>query len=81
VEDDLRLPNSESTVPNSCPEVTEVNQILQELTGENWRSINVLALDIRTTPINEAARRERIFAMAFPTLYSNGLADFNQACS
>jgi hypothetical protein len=35
VEDDLWLSNSESTVPNSCPKVTEVNQILQELTGEN----------------------------------------------
>jgi hypothetical protein len=35
VEDDLRLLNSESTVPNSCPKVIEVNQILQELTGEN----------------------------------------------
>src|SRR5271165_3935151 len=67
VEDDSRLPNSESTVPNSCPKVTEVNQILQELTGENWRGINVLALDICTTPIDEAAGRERIFAMAFPT--------------
>jgi hypothetical protein len=28
VEDDLQLLNSESTIPNSCPEVTEVNQIL-----------------------------------------------------
>jgi len=81
VEDDSQLPNSESTVPNSCPEVTEVNQILQELTGENRRGINVPAPDIRTTPIDEAAGRERIFAMAFPTLYPNGLADFNQARS
>jgi hypothetical protein len=81
VEDDSRLPNSESTVPNSCPEVTEVNQILQELTGKNWRGIDVPALDICTTLIDEAARRERIFAIAFPTLYPNGLADFNQARS
>jgi hypothetical protein len=35
VEDNSQLPNSESIVPNSCPEVTEVNQILQELMGKN----------------------------------------------
>jgi hypothetical protein len=28
VEDDLQLLNSKSTIPNSCPKVTEVNQIL-----------------------------------------------------
>jgi len=77
VEDDSQLLNSKSIVPNSCPEVTEVNQILQELTGKNWRSINVPALDICTTPIDKAARKERIFAIAFLTLYPNSLADFN----
>jgi hypothetical protein len=77
VEDDSQLPNSKSTVPNSCPEVTKVNQILQELTSKNWRSINVPALDIRTTLIDEAARREQIFAIAFLTLYPNSLANFN----
>ena len=35
VEDDLQLPNFESIVLNSYPEVTKVNQILQELIGEN----------------------------------------------
>jgi hypothetical protein len=39
------------------------------------------ALDIRLTLIDEAARRERIFTIAFPTLYPNGLADFNEAWS
>jgi hypothetical protein len=77
VEDDSRLPNFKFIVLNSYPKVTEVNQILQELIGENQCSINVLALDIRTTLIDEAARREQIFAMAFPTLYPNGLANFN----
>ena len=33
VEDDSQLPNSKSIVPNNCPEVTEANRILQELTG------------------------------------------------
>jgi hypothetical protein len=72
VEEDSRLPNSESTILNSCAEVIEVNQILQELTGENRRGIDVPALDICTTPINKAAGREHIFAIAFPTLYLNG---------
>ena len=81
VEDDSQLLNSKSIVLNSCPEVTKVNQILQELTGKNQRGINVLALDIRTTLIDKAARKEQIFAIAFLTLYPNGLADFNQACS
>jgi hypothetical protein len=34
---------------------------------------------IRQTLIDEAAGKERIFAMAFPTLYPTGKADFN-AC-
>ncbi len=29
------------------------------------------------TPSDEASRNERIFTMAFPTLYPTGLADFN----
>jgi hypothetical protein len=32
---------------------------------------------IHKTPINKAAKRERIFAMAFPTLYPIKKADFN----
>ena len=77
VENDLQLLNFESTVLNSCPKVTKVNQILQELTGKNWHSINMLALDICTTLIDKAAKREQIFAIAFLTLYPNSLANFN----
>jgi hypothetical protein len=80
LEDDHRLPNSESTVPNSRPEVTEAAQIIQDLTDRNRRrNTSVPAPDIRASPIDEAARKERIFAMAFPTLYPNSQADFNQA--
>ena len=77
MEGDLQLPNFESTIPNSFANDTEVNQILQELTGQKWRDVDVPALSIRSTPIDEAAGRDRIFAMAFPTLYPHGLADFN----
>jgi hypothetical protein len=71
VEDDSQLPNAESTIPNTCPKVTEANQILQELTDKNQRYINVPALDIHSTPIDKAAGRECIFAIAFSTLYLN----------
>jgi hypothetical protein len=37
----------------------------------------MLALSIRVTPIDKATRLQRIFAMAFPTLYPFGRADFN----
>ena len=39
--------------------------------------MDVPALSIRTTPIDEAAGSQRIFAMVFPTLYPFGRAGFN----
>ena len=39
----------------------------------------LLALSIRSTPLDKAAGRERIFTMAFLTLYPTGQADFNTA--
>jgi hypothetical protein len=76
-EGDPQLPNTQSMVPNSSADDTEINQILQELTGRSLRSMDVPAPSIRTTPIDEAAGTQRIFAMAFPTLYPFGRADFN----
>ena len=64
-------------VLNSSADDTEINRILQELTGRSLRSMDVPAPSIRTTPIDEAAGIQRIFAMAFPTLYPFGRADFN----
>jgi ATP-dependent DNA helicase PIF1 len=77
LENDPQLPNTQSTIPNSSADDTEINQILQELTGQNLRDIDVPAPSICTTPIDEAAGTQRIFAMAFPTLYPLGRADFN----
>ena len=37
------------------------------------------APSIRSTPLNKAGGNERIFTMAFPTLYPTGRADFNTA--
>jgi hypothetical protein len=72
LENDPQLPNTQSTIPNSSANNTEINQILQELTGQNLCDIDVPAPSIRATPIDEASRTQRIFAMAFPTLYPLG---------
>jgi ATP-dependent DNA helicase PIF1 len=37
----------------------------------------VPAPSIQQTPLDEISGRERIFAMAFPTLYPTGQADYN----
>ena len=55
---------------------TEVDLILNELAGRNSPH-RLLAPSIRSTPINKAAGKDRIFAMAFPTLHPTRLADFN----
>jgi hypothetical protein len=55
---------------------TEMDSIVQEIMG--WRPPPSLpAPSIYMTPINEASRKDQIFAMAFPTLYPTGCADFN----
>ena len=51
--------------------------ILNELASCSSLPYRLLAPSIRSTPIDEAAGKDRIFAMAFPTLYPTGLADFN----
>jgi ATP-dependent DNA helicase PIF1 len=35
------------------------------------------ALSIRQTPVDEASGKDQFFAIAFPTLYPTGQADFN----
>src|SRR5271168_3662376 len=64
-------------VPNLNITTTEVDLILNELAGRNSPPPGLPAPSIRSTPIDEAAGKDRIFAMAFPTLYPTGLADFN----
>lgn len=70
-------PNSQSMVPNLNITDTEINLILQEISGLRRTPPGLLAPEVRSTPIDEAAGNERIFAMAFPTLYPTGRADFN----
>jgi hypothetical protein len=78
---DLPPPNSQSMVPNLNITTTEVEQILQEISGRDPEPPSLPAPSIRQTPIDEASGRDRIFAMAFPTLYPTGRADFNASRS
>jgi hypothetical protein len=70
-------PNSQSMVPNLNITETEADLILQEISGLRRTPPGLPAPEIRSTPIDEAAGNERIFAMAFPTLYPTGVADLN----
>jgi hypothetical protein len=54
-----------------------VDIIINEITGRVLVSSGLYFPSIRKTLINKAARGERIFTMAFLTLYSIGKADFN----
>ena len=64
-------------VPNLNITTTEVDLILNEISGQNPIPPGLPAPSIRQTPIDEASGKDRIFAMAFPTLYPTSLADFN----
>jgi hypothetical protein len=77
IPDGLLPPNTQSMVPNLGITTTEVDMILKGVSGRNGQPPGLPAPSIRQTPIDEAAGNERIFAMAFPTLYPTGTADFN----
>lgn len=65
-------------VPNLQITTTEADLIRSELTGGNpLPSEGIPAPSIRITPLDKATGTERIFTMAFPTLYPTGRADFN----
>jgi len=74
---DLPPPNSQSMVLNLNITATEIDLIIQEITGRKLPPPGLPAPSIRMTPIDEASGKDRIFAMAFPTLYPTGRADFN----
>ena len=75
-----RLPpvNTQSMVPNLHVTTTEADLIRDKLTGRPpYPNHGIPAPSIRMTPLDEASGNERIFTMAFPTLYPTGRADFN----
>jgi hypothetical protein len=77
VTDEPSHPNSQSMVPNLDTTATEADLILNRLASRDSLPYGLPAPFIRSTPIDEAAARERVFAMAFLTLYPTGRADFN----
>ncbi|KIX03168.1 uncharacterized protein Z518_06719 [Rhinocladiella mackenziei CBS 650.93] len=74
---ELLPPDSQSMVPNLNITTTEVDLIVREIASRNSPPAGLPAPSIRQTPIDEASGKDRIFAMAFPTLYPTGQADFN----
>jgi hypothetical protein len=76
---DFPPPNSQSMVPNLNVSTTEADILMASLSGRAPLPLGLPAPSIRSTPLDEAVGRERIFAMAFPTLYPTGRADFNSA--
>jgi hypothetical protein len=73
IERDLPPPNSSSMVLNTNSDSIEQDQIFQEFTGRRRTVPGFLpAPSIHMTPIDKAVGSERIFAIAFPTLYPIG---------
>jgi hypothetical protein len=64
-------------VPNLNITTTEVDLIFEEIAGQKRPLPSLPAPSIQQTPLDEASGKDRIFAMAFPTLYPTGQADFN----
>ena len=69
--------NSQSMVPNLNVAMTEVDLLLAGISRRAPLPPSLLALLIWSTPLDKAAGRERIFAIAFPMLYPASMADFN----
>jgi hypothetical protein len=71
-------PNTQSMVPNLNVTATEVNLIMQQLTGREAPP-GIPVPSIWQMPVDEASGKDHIFALAFPTLYPTGQADFNMS--
>jgi hypothetical protein len=64
-------------VPNLNTTTTEVDLIREQLADLSPEPRSVPAPFIQQTPLDEASDNERLFTMAFLTLYPTGAADFN----
>jgi hypothetical protein len=64
-------------VPNLDIIATEADLILNRLASRDSLPYRLLAPSIRSTPIDKAAARKRVFAIAFFILYLTSRADFN----
>jgi hypothetical protein len=69
---ELPPPNSQLMVLNLNITTTEIDMIIQGITGWEPSPPSLPAPSIRMTLIEEASGKDRIFATAFPTLYPTG---------
>jgi ATP-dependent DNA helicase PIF1 len=67
-----------SMIPNLNITDTELELLLSQLQSSAPQPSGLPAPTVQSAPIDEASGRERLFAMAFPTLYPTGRADFNE---
>jgi hypothetical protein len=65
-------------IPNLNTTDTELELLLSQLQSSAPRPSGLLAPTVQSAPIDEAPGRERLFGMAFPTLYPTGQAGFNE---
>jgi hypothetical protein len=71
ITDNLPPPNIHSMVPNLNVTATEVDLIIQQLTGREAPP-GIPVPSIRQTPVDEASGKDHIFTLAFLTLYPTG---------
>ena len=78
IDDDevIQAPPDYSVIPHLAEDTPEMAAIRAAI--EKTRTIT--APSIKTQPLDEIGRTQRLFAMAFPTLFPYGLADFNNPC-
>jgi hypothetical protein len=74
-EEDLP-PGTESMVPHNSIERTELEQIQSQMDQIRPQRPMPSIPDIRSTPIDEFCDTQRLWAMAYPTLFPWGAADF-----
>jgi hypothetical protein len=73
----LSLPNSQSIVLNLNIITTEIDLFLVGISKHILLFPGLLALLIRSIPLDKITRQERIFAIVFLTFYPTSHADFN----
>ncbi|OXV08184.1 hypothetical protein Egran_04053, partial [Elaphomyces granulatus] len=60
-------------------EVEQLHATIQEIRQKRLQNrVDVPEPEIRSTPIDEISRQIRIYAMAFPSIFPRGLADWNE---
>ncbi|KAJ5054220.1 uncharacterized protein L3040_000501 [Drepanopeziza brunnea f. sp. 'multigermtubi'] len=76
--DDQERPPLETTVPDLNPDTTESNQLLAQVNKlASKQHVFASAPSQRSTPISELKPNQKLFSLAFPTLFPTGAGDFH----